>query len=102
MDIQKTEENRKKKEYDQLLKLSKISNTDEAINKEREYKEQNEMEENDRKNKINTFRKEWQELWGEIWIPQIPYQGDDTLVEKRIFIQKVILDVIFKLFKTKM
>ena len=102
MDIQKTEEDRKKKEFDQLLKLSKISNTDEAINKEREYKEQNEMEENDRKNKINTFRKEWQELWGEIWIPQIPYQGDDTLVEKRIFIQKVILDVIFKLFKTKM
>ena len=102
MDIQKTEEDRKKKEFDQLLKLSKISNTDEAINKEREYKEQNEMEENDRKNKINTFRKEWQELWGEIWIPQIPYQGDDTLVEKRIFIQKVIMDVIFKLFKTKM
>ena len=102
MDIQKTEEDRKKKEFDQLLKLSKISNTDEAINKEHEYKEQNEMEENDRKNKINTFRKEWQELWGEIWIPQIPYQGDDTLVEKRIFIQKVILDVIFKLFKTKM
>ena len=102
MDIQKTEEDRKKKEFDQLLKLSKISNTDEAINKEREFKEQNEMEENDRKNKINTFRKEWQELWGEIWIPQIPYQGDDTLVEKRIFIQKVILDVIFKLFKTKM
>ena len=102
MDIQKTEEDRKKKEFDQLLKLSKISNTDEAINKEREYKEQNEMEENDRKNKINTFRKEWQELWGEIWIPQIPYQGDDTLIEKRIFIQKVILDVIFKLFKTKM
>ena len=102
MDIQKTEEDRKKKEFDQLLKLSKISNTDEAINKEREFKEQNEMEENDRKNKINTFRKEWQELWGEIWIPQIPYQGDDTLIEKRIFIQKVILDVIFKLFKTKM
>ena len=102
MDIQKTEEDRKKKEFDQLLKLSKISNTDEAINKEREYKEQNEMEENDRKNKINTFRKEWQELWGEIWIPQIPYQGDDTLVEKRIFIQKVIMDVLFKLFKTKM
>ena len=102
MDIQKTEEDRKKKEFDQLLKLSKISNTDEAINKEREYKEQNEMEENDRKNKINTFRKEWQELWGEIWIPQIPYQGDDTLVEKRIFIQKVIMDVLFKLFITKM
>ena len=102
MDIQKTEEDRKKKEFDQLLKLSKISNTDEAINKEREFKEQNEMEENDRKNKINTFRKEWQELWGEIWIPQIPYQGDDTLVEKRIFIQKVIMDVLFKLFITKM
>ena len=102
MDIQKMEEDRKKKEFEQNLNLAKISNNDEAIRKEREYKEQSELEENDIKNKRNTIKKEWQELWGEIWVPNISYQGDETLIEKRKLIQKYISEVVFKLFKTKM
>jgi hypothetical protein len=84
------------------LELAKIQDDLEAINKEKEFKEQQDLEEAGIKKKRNEFRKEWKEIWGEIWVPNIPYNGEQDLVQKRQLIQKVIMDVTFNLFKTKM
>ena len=102
MNIEKYEAERKQKEFEKNLELAKISNDLEAINKEKEFKEQMDLEEDGIKKKRNEFRKEWQEIWGEIWVPSIPYNGEQDLVPKRQLIQKVIMDVTFNLFKTKM
>ena len=102
MNIEKYEAERKQKEFEKNLELAKISNDLEAINKEKEFKEQMDLEEDGIKKKRNEFRKEWQEIWGEIWVPNIPYNGEQDLVPKRQLIQKVIMDVTFNLFKTKM
>ena len=102
MNIEKYESERKQKEFEKNLELAKIQDDLEAINKEKEFKEQQDLEEAGIKKKRNEFRKEWQEIWGEIWVPNIPYNGEQDLVQKRQLIQKVIMDVTFNLFKTKM
>ena len=102
MNLEKYESERKQKEFEQNLILAKILNENEAINKEKEFKEQSELEENGIKRKRNDCRKEWEEIWGEIWIPNIPYNGEQDLVTKRELIQKVIMEVTFNLFKSKM
>ena len=102
MNIEKYESERKQKEFEKNLELAKIQDDLEAINKEKEFKEQQDLEEAGIKKKRNEFRKEWQEIWGEIWVPNIPYNGEQDLVPKRQLIQKVIMDVTFNLFKTKM
>ncbi len=102
MNIEKYESERKQKELEKNLELAKIQDDLEAINKEKEFKEQQDLEEAGIKKKRNEFRKEWQEIWGEIWVPNIPYNGEQDLVQKRQLIQKVIMDVTFNLFKTKM
>ena len=102
MNIEKYESARKKKEFEKNLELAKISDDLEAINQEKEFKEKMDLEENEAKRKRNDLRKEWQEIWGEIWIPNIPYNGEQDLIPKRELIQKVIMEVTFNLFKTKM
>ena len=102
MNIEKYESARKKKEFEKNLELAKISDDLEAINQEKEFKEKMDLEENETKRKRNDLRKEWQEIWGEIWVPNIPYNGDQDLIPKRELIQKVIMEVTFNLFKTKM
>ena len=102
MNIEKYESERKQKEFEKNLELAKIPDDLEAFNKEKEFKEQMDLEEAGIKKKRNEFRKEWQEIWGEIWVPNIPYNGEQDLVQKRQLIQKVIMDVTFNLFKTKM
>ena len=102
MNIEKYESERKQKEFEKNLELAKIQDDLEAINKEKEFKDQQDLEEAGIKKKRNEFRKEWQEIWGEIWVPNIPYNGEQDLVQKRQLIQKVIMDVTFNLFKTKM
>ena len=102
MNIEKYESARKKKEFEKNLELAKISDDLEAINQEKEFKEKMDLEENETKRKRNDLRKEWQEIWGEIWVPNIPYNGEQDLIPKRELIQKVIMEVTFNLFKTKM
>ena len=102
MNIEKYESARKKKEFEKNLELAKISDDLEAIKQEKEFKEKMDLEENETKRKRNDLRKEWQEIWGEIWVPNIPYNGEQDLIPKRELIQKVIMEVTFNLFKTKM
>ena len=102
MNLEKYETERKKKEFNKNLELAQIKDDNEAVIKEREFKEQMELEDNGLKKKRTECRKEWQEIWGEIWVPNIPYNGEQDLVNKRELIQKVIMEVTFNLFKTKM
>ena len=102
MNEEKFENNRKKAEFDLNLELAKITNNEEAINREREFKEKCERDEKEIKKKRLEYQKEWRELWGEIWVPSIAYSGDDSLKNKKILIQKVIMEVTFRLFKKLM
>ena len=101
MNIEKYESERKKREFEKNLEFAKIADDLEAINKEKELKEQLDLEEEENKKKRNECRKEWQEIWGEIWVPSIPYKNEDVII-KRNFVQKVIMEVTFNLFKNKM
>ena len=102
MNIEKFENERKKREFEQNLELAKVDNDIEAINKEKEFKEQMESEENEIKKRRIVCRKDWQEIWGEIWLPNIPYNGEQDLVVRRELIQSVIMEESFNLFKKKM
>ena len=102
MNIEKFENERKKREFEQNLELAKVDNDIEAINKEKEFKEQMESEENEIKKRRIVCRKDWQEIWGEIWLPNIPYNGEQDLVVRRELIQSVIMEETFNLFKKKM
>ena len=100
-EYRKIRKRKEKKEFEKNLELAKISNNLEAINKEKELKEQMDLDENNIKRK-NECKKERQEIWGEIWVPNIPYNGEQDLVSKRQLVQKVIMEITFKLFRTKM
>ena len=101
MNEEKFEKERKDKEFQ--LNISLINKGDEeACNIEKEFKEQCEKEEKERKNRRLEIQKEWRELWGEIWAPNIAYNGDESLVNKRNLIQKIIMEVTFKIFKKEM
>ncbi len=102
MNEEKFENDRKKAEFDLNLELEKKTNNEEAINREREFKEKCERDEKEIKKKRLEYQKEWRELWGEIWVPSIAYSGDDSLKNKKKLIRKVIMEVTFKLFKKLM
>ena len=99
MNEEKYERDKKKEEFELNLELAGMQNVEEAIMKEREFKEKNEREEKEMKIKKIECQKEWRELWGEIWVPSVAYNGDESLKNKKILIQKVIMEVTFKLFK---
>ena len=46
------------------------------------------------------YLKEWKKLWGEIWVPGIPYTADETT--KKTLIQRIMMDITFKIFKKEM
>ena len=102
MNVEKYENDRKNEEFKLNLQLAKIQNNEEAISKEREFKEQCEREEKENKKKRLECQKEWKSIWGEIWVPSIAYSGDESLKNKKNLIQKVIMEVTFKLFKKTM
>ena len=102
MNEEKFEEERKEKEFELNLELAKINNVDEAIMREKQFKERWENDEEERKKRRLEYQKEWKDLWGEIWYPTVAYNGDETLIKKRNLIQKVIMEVTFKIFKKEM
>ena len=99
MNEEKYESDKKKEEFELNLELAGMQNVEEAIMKEREFKEKNEREEKEIKIKKIECQKEWRDLWGEIWVPSVAYNGDESMKNKKILIQKVIMEVTFKLFK---
>ena len=101
MNEEKFEKERKEREF--KLNLDLINeDVGQANIKEKEFKDQCEKDEKERKNRRLDIQKEWKELWGEIWIPNIAYNGDESLVNKRNLIQKIIMEVTFKIFKKEM
>ncbi len=102
MNEEKYENDKKKEEFELNLELVNIQNNEEAIMKEREFKEKCEREEKENKQKRLECQKEWKSIWGEIWVPSIAYNGDESMKNKKDLIQKVIMEVTFKLFKKKM
>ena len=102
MNEEKYENDRKNEEFKLNLQLAKIQNNEEALSKEREFKEQCDREEKENKKKRLECQKEWKSIWGEIWVPSIAYNGDESSRNKKNLIQKVIMEVTFKLFKKSM
>ena len=102
MDEEKFEKMKKDEEFKLNLNLVNIRNNEQAINIENQFREKCEKEEKDRKKKRLEFQKEWKELWGEIWVPSIAYNGDESLTNKKNLIQRILMDVTFKMFKKEM
>ena len=101
MNVEKMEEQRKKEEFEMNLELLK-KNNEEALNAEREFKEKNDREEKEIKKRRLDIQKEWKDLWGEIWVPSIAYNGDENWTNKKKLVQTVMMEVTFKLFKKLM
>jgi len=96
------EKERKEKEFQFNLNLAKETDNDKAIRDEMEFREKAEKEEKDIKDRRAEYQKEWKELWGEIWVPNIAYNGDESMVNKRKFIQKIMMEVTFRIFRREM
>ena len=102
MDVEKFEQQRKEEEFKLNLELVQVQNNLEAIEMETKFREKCEREEMDRKKRRIEYQKEWKELWGEIWVPSIPYNGDESLIMKRKLIQRIMNGVTFNIFKKEM
>ena len=102
MDEEKFEKMKKEEEFKLNLNLVNIRNNEQAINIENQFREKCEKEEKERKKKRLEFQKEWKELWGEIWVPSIAYNGDESLTNKKNLIQRILMNVTFKMFKKEM
>ena len=100
MDEEKFEKIKKEEEFKLNLDLVKEKNNEEAINIENQFREKWDKEEKERKNKRLEYLKEWKKLWGEIWVPGIPYTADETT--KKTLIQRIMMDITFKIFKKEM
>ena len=96
MDIEKMEEQRKKEEFEMNLELVNIQNNEEALNREREFKEKCDREEKDTKKRRQEIQQQWKDLWGEIWVPSIAYNGDDDWTTKKNLVQTIMMEVTFK------
>lgn len=99
MNIENYEKTKKDEEYKLNLELLKYSNKDEAINKEKEFKEKLEREEIDLKQRREEYQNIWKKIYGELWIPSVPYSGDESLNQPKEITKRVIMDVTFKMFK---
>ena len=102
MNVEQKEEQRKKEEFEMNLELVNIQNNEEAINKEREFKEKCDREDKETKKRRQEIQQQWKDLWGEIWVPSIAYNGDDDWTTKKKLVQDVMMEVTFKLFKKLM
>ena len=102
MDVEKFEQQRKEEEFKLNLELVQVQNNLDAIEMETKFREKCEREEMDRKKRRIEYQKEWKELWGEIWVPNIPYNGDESLIMKRKLIQRIMNGVTFNIFKKEM
>ena len=102
MDIEKMEEQRKKIEFQMNLELVNIQNNQEALNREREFKEKCDREEKDLKKRRQEIQQQWKDLWGEIWVPSIAYNGDPDWTNRKNLVQTVMMEVTFKMFKNLM
>jgi hypothetical protein len=102
MNVERYEEKRKKDEFDLNLELVNEQNNEEALNKEREFKEKCDREEKEIKKRRQEIQQQWKDLWGEIWVPSIAYNGDDDWTTKKNLVQTIMMEVTFKLFKKLM
>ena len=102
MDIEKMEEQRKKIEFQMNLELVNIQNNQEALNREREFKEKCDREEKDLKKRRQEIQQQWKDLWGEIWVPSIAYNGDPDWTNRKNLVQTVMMEVTFQMFKNLM
>jgi hypothetical protein len=84
------------------LELVNIQNNQEALNREREFKEKCDREEKDLKKRRQEIQQQWKDLWGEIWVPSIAYNGDPDWTNRKNLVQTVMMEVTFKMFKNLM
>ena len=99
MNNENYEKKRKDEEYQLNLQLLAISNKDEALKKEKEFKERYEREEIDLKQRQEEYGNLWKKIYGELWVPSVPYSGDESLTQPKEITKRVIMDVTFKMFK---
>ena len=100
MDEQKAQEERKQEEFDFNSKLLTIGDPKEAARMESEQRANWEKEDRETKQKRERIMAEWKQLWGEIWLPNVPLNEDRTVKTRRDLIKQVTMDVTFNVFKT--
>lgn len=100
MDEQKAQEERKKEEFDFNSKLLTVGDPKEAAKLESEQRDIWEKEDRENKQKRERIMAEWKQLWGEIWLPNVPLTDDRTVKTRRDLIKQVTMDVTFNMFKT--
>ena len=99
MDEQKFNERRKAEERELNLELLNEKNNDIALSKERDQKVKWAKEDEEAKKKREEIQETWKELWGQIWLPNVPYSGDKTTIHSRDLMKKILMEVTFRMFQ---
>ena len=98
MNIQEFENKKKEDEFEFNKRLIQLESKDIVVH-EKEHRDLRDIEDAKIQNQREEIKEEWKQIWREIWVPDIKLSIEPERINKRSFVVKVTMDVVFELFK---
>ncbi len=92
-------EERKKEELELNIQLLNVTDPHEAQNKENETKAKWENEDEQNKKKKEEITNLWKQLWGELWLPNVPINNEDNMTAQRNLMKNITMEVTFEMYQ---
>jgi hypothetical protein len=98
MNIQEIEKEKKEKDFEFNKRLIQLESK-EIVIQEQEHRELIDKEDAKLQQQREEIMDEWKQIWREIWVPEQRLSIEQDRTDKRNFVVKVTMDVVFSLFK---
>ena len=98
MNIQEIEKEKKEKDFEFNKRLIQLESK-EIVIQEQEHRELIDKEDAKLQQQREEIMDEWKQIWREIWVPEQRLSIEQDRTNKRNFVIKVTMDVVFALFK---
>ncbi len=92
-------EERKKEELELNIQLLDVVDPHEAQNKENETKNKWINEDEQNKKKKDEISNLWKQLWGELWLPNVPINNEENITAQRNLMKDITMDVTFEMYQ---
>jgi len=100
MNIQEIEKKKKEEDFEYNKRLIQLESKDILI-QEQEHRDFRDKEDLKTQKQREEIMEEWKQIWREIWVPDVRLSIEEDRTNKRNFVVKVTMDVVFALFKQK-
>jgi hypothetical protein len=100
MNIQEIEKKKKEEDFEYNKRLIQLESKDILI-QEQEHRDFRDKEDLKTQKQREEIMEEWKQIWREIWVPDVRLSIEEDRTNKRNFVVKVTMDVVFALFKKK-